>query len=64
MKKQYRVYVTMGTFLECDIDAENIEDAWVVAKKLDGVDFMEPNENDGSWIIDQIYELDASGCPK
>ncbi len=64
MKKQYRVYVTMGTFLECDIDAENIEDAWVIAKKLDGIDFTEPDQYSGSWIIDNIYELDESGHPK
>lgn len=54
----------MGTFLECDIDAENIEDAWVIAKKLDGIDFTEPDQYSGSWDINNIFELDESGHPK
>lgn len=54
----------MGTFLECDIDAENIEDAWVIAKKLDGIDFIEPDQYSGSWDINNIFELDESGHPK
>jgi len=64
MKKQYRVYVTMGTFLECDIEAENIEDAWIIAKETDGGYFTEPDQHSGSWIIDNVYELDESGHPK
>lgn len=54
----------MGTFLECDIEAENIEDAWIIAKETDGGYFTEPDPHSGSWIIDNVYELDESGHPK
>jgi len=55
--KKYRVVATMHTHLECEIEAENMEDAWKIAKETDGAQFSEIGDN-GDWYINDVLEID------
>ena len=56
MRKKYRVVAQMIEFLECEIEAENMEDAWKIAKETDGAEFGKLDY--GDWSISEVYELE------
>lgn len=56
-RKKYRVVATMHTHLECEIEAENEEDALEIAKSKDGSEFSEIGDN-GDWYINDVFEID------
>ena len=53
--KKFRVVAEISYLLECEVEAENYEEARIKAHDLDGGDFK---EIDGTslWNIDQIEE--------
>ena len=52
--KTYRVYVTMSSYLYCDIEAENEAEAREMYEDIDGGAFIETS---GSWELDFIEEI-------
>ena len=54
--KRYMAYATISYDLECEFEVEDDEDAWDVARNLDGGDFK---ELDGSaeWKVYEVEEL-------
>ena len=59
-RKKYRVVATMHTHFECEIEAENMEDAWLIAKEeTDGSEFSKLDEDAyGDWHINDVFELE------
>tara|TARA_X000001382_G_scaffold120717_1_gene102474 strand:- start:2192 stop:2383 length:192 start_codon:yes stop_codon:yes gene_type:complete len=58
MRKKYRVVATSFTHLESEIEAENEDDAWEIAKETDGSEFSEIKDDRGDWLIYDVYELE------
>jgi hypothetical protein len=54
--KKYKAYAIISYELECEFEVEDDEDAWDVARDLDGGDFK---ELDGSaeWKVHEVEEL-------
>ena len=50
--KLYKVLASYVTYLTVDIEAETEEEAWDIAKRMDGGDFEEVRSDD--WSIDDI----------
>ena len=57
IKKTYKVIVTMSLGLESYVEAENLEEAQIIAKGLDGGEFSEI-EHDSAWDIVDVLEVD------
>jgi hypothetical protein len=56
--KLYKVKASYITYLSVDIEAETEEEAWDIAKRLDGSDFESYNSED--WNIDDvIFQCEA-----
>jgi hypothetical protein len=53
---KFRVHASYKTFVTVDIDAENRENAYDIALKLDGADFTDTG-NFGDWNIDDLVEI-------
>ena len=58
IKKKFKAHCTMSFFLELDIEAENSDEAWRIARETDGGDWTEPNPMVGGWDIHELEELD------
>ena len=52
--KTYRVKATMESYCYIDIQAENPEEAWDIARDTDGGNFNDTG--DGDWIVDGNVE--------
>ena len=55
MKKKFKVIATMYTKLICEIEAENMDEAWEIAENTDGGDFTALP--DGDWEIYDVMEI-------
>ena len=54
--KKYRVIAAMNEHLELEIEAENEDDAWKIAKETDGSEFSKLDY--GDFWIDTVYEIE------
>jgi hypothetical protein len=54
--KKYKAYATISYDLECEFEIEDDEDAWDVARDLDGGDFKEL-DGSGDWKVYEVEEL-------
>jgi len=54
--KKYKAYATISYDLECEFEIEDDEDAWDVARDLDGGDFKEL-DGSGDWKVYEVDEL-------
>jgi hypothetical protein len=55
--KTYRVTAQYVTYVYVDIEAENDDQAWEIARDMDGGNFNESGY--GDWDIDSIEEIKA-----
>ena len=55
--KKYKAYATISYDLECEFEIEDDEDAWDVARDLDGGDFKELNGS-GDWKVYEVEEIE------
>lgn len=66
MKKKFRVWATYQSDCYLDIEAEDKDEAYAIAKNTDGGDFT-PNDDidNDSWEIKEydIEEIDDEPCP-
>ena len=54
--KRYKAYAIISYELECEFEVEEGEDAWDVARDLDGGDFKEL-DGSGDWKIYEVEEI-------
>jgi hypothetical protein len=54
--KRYKAYATISYDLVCEFDVEEGQDAWDVAKQIDGGDFNELDCS-GDWKIYEVEEV-------
>lgn len=54
--KTYKIRVTMTTYLETEIEAEDKDDAWEIAVNMDGSLFTEVPNSDG-WDVTDVIEI-------
>ena len=54
--KKFRVIASYVVEVYCDIEAEDKDNAWDEAHKLDGGDYT-PTNGDGGWQLDRIEEI-------
>jgi len=57
--KTYRVNASYVSYCHAYVQAESKEQAYELAKQMDGGDF-EPDPFGGDWTIDQVYEVEAT----
>ena len=61
MKNKFRVWVKTTDYLYLDVEANNADEAVVIAEESDGGDFTQVDEK-GDWhILDDVVELDEEG---
>mgnify|MGYP003347574847 FL=1 len=53
--KKYRVIAKFTEYYEAFIEAENENEAWIEANKMDGAEF-EPLQEVDTWEIGDVYE--------
>jgi hypothetical protein len=53
---KFKVIATMYTYLSMEVEAEDIDKAWEIAKCADGSEFEASIE--GGFSLDDIYEVD------
>ena len=58
MSKIYRVLASSITYYAVNVEADTEQEAWDIAGKLDGGDFMELDEVD--WQIDSVIPADET----
>lgn len=56
MANKYRVYAKMTTRLYVDIIAEDKDDAYQMAREMDGGEFTDCGIEDSDWSIDNVEE--------
>jgi hypothetical protein len=60
---KFRVFANMTTLYAVEVEAETADQAYDIAKQLDGGDFDECGETgyNGSWTVlyDDIYEIEG-----
>jgi hypothetical protein len=54
--KRYKAYATISYDLECEFEVEDDEDAWDIARELDGGDFKEL-DGSGDWKVYEVEEI-------
>lgn len=57
--KTYKAYATMSIDLVCEFQCKNDDDAWVIARDLDGGNFKEI-DGSGDWKLFEVTEMEAS----
>ena len=55
--KTYKVTATYTVYCETEIEAENKDQAYQIAREMDGGDFKQSNEL-GDWHINDIQEIE------
>lgn len=53
---KFKVLARMSSFLEVEMEAKDIDDAWLRARYIDGADYMEI-PNSGDWDLMDITEV-------
>lgn len=56
--KKFRVVASYVTYCTAEIEAENMDEAFAIAKSMDGGDFMPDEYSGGDWEIDEVQEID------
>jgi hypothetical protein len=54
--KKFKVIASYLTFCELEVEAENEDQAWELAREADGGDFEQMNEL-GDWYINEVVEV-------
>lgn len=57
--KKFKVIATMYTKLVCEIEANDLDHAWEIARETDGGDFIALP--DGDWEIYDVSEINHAG---
>ena len=57
MAQKYRVVIEMSYVFFREIDAENMEDAWEIARDADR-GFFGLEGHDGNWSVYEVYEIE------
>jgi len=55
--KKYKVTASYITYCTVEVEAENEDQAYEIAREMDGGDFKESNEL-GDWHINDIQEIE------
>ena len=56
--KQFKVTACYTVYCYATVDAENKDDAYAIAKQMDGGDFdMEPDYGLSDWRIESVHEV-------
>lgn len=55
--KKYRVVASYITYCTAEIEAENRDEAWLIAKSMDGGSFDADQYGGDDWEIEQIEEI-------
>jgi len=56
--KKFRVVASYVTYCTAEIEAENMDEAFAIAKSMDGGDFdVDRGDGYGDWEIDQVQEI-------
>lgn len=58
MKDIYRVTAVMEIDLHIDIEADNAQEAFEIARDIDGGDFLR-EENGGDWRLCDVFKIDC-----
>lgn len=56
--KKFRVVASYITYCTAEIEAENADDAFAIAKSMDGGDFDPDVASAGDWEIEQVEEIE------
>jgi hypothetical protein len=55
---QFRIYASYRVNLVLDIEAEDIDQAWDIAKDADGGDFTRLPDSDSDWEINDVTAME------
>jgi len=55
--KRYRIYAAYDTYCEAEIEAESEDQAYDIAKQMDGGEFI--SRDSGDWRILDVEEVEA-----
>ena len=63
MSKKYKVIASLTTYFFEYVEAENADQAYDIAKAMDGGAFIPVDQGvGGDWAIDSVYEADKPPC--
>ena len=63
MSKKYKVIASLTTYFFEHVEAENADQAYDIAKAMDGGAFIPVDQGvGGDWAIDSVYEADKPPC--
>lgn len=58
--KKFRIEASFVTYLTAEIEAENEEQAYEIARDMDGGDFEQRRwDGQGDWNIDDVTEIEG-----
>jgi len=52
--KKYRVIAIMQTILQCEVEAEDEQDAWIIANEKDGSEFSKIEHTEQMYVSDVL----------
>ena len=55
--KKFRVIASYVTYCTAEIEAEDRDEAWAIAKSMDGGDFDPDQYGGDDWNIDEIQDI-------
>lgn len=56
---KFRIYASYRVNLILDIEAENLDDAWDMARDADGADFKRLPDSDSDWEINDVTDMEV-----
>lgn len=56
--KKFKVIACYYTYCTAIVEAEDVDQAYEIARDMDGGDFVEASNDNNDWHINNIYEVD------